>query len=181
LLCNAPFELDIGLCEWGRVDVSDGDKGRSVRPRMGKGAPENCEEEGGGLFVTLEIAALRTRASGGFIPQAKHGANGVCALAVAGSKLEGTGFEKEHIGHIQVAVLAGGGSVVGTRNGLSVRDNGEEVALLDGLPRLDTARLCTDDRLDGFGMRVIFGEDFRKPACHKVRMHDKIRRWNRHT
>lgn len=53
------------------------------------------------------------RASGGFIPQAKHGANGLCALAVAGSKFEGTGFEKEQIGQIHVAELAGVGSGVG--------------------------------------------------------------------
>ena len=66
-----------------------------------------------GSIVALDIAALRTRAKGGLIPHAKHGANGVCALAVVGSKFEGTGFEKEQIGHIQVAVLAGAGSGVG--------------------------------------------------------------------
>lgn len=47
------------------------------------------------------------------MPHAKHGANGVCALAVVGSKFAGTGFEKEHMGHIQVAELAGEGSGVG--------------------------------------------------------------------
>ena len=41
----------------------------------------------------------------GRIPQAKHGASGVQGFATAGSKLEGTGFEREQIGHIHVAVL----------------------------------------------------------------------------
>jgi hypothetical protein len=35
------------------------------------------------------------------------------SLADVGSKFEGTGFEKEHIVQIQVAVLAGVGSGVG--------------------------------------------------------------------
>lgn len=40
------------------------------------------------------------------IPQLKHAVNGVCALAVATSKLADTKFEKEQIGHIHVAVGA---------------------------------------------------------------------------
>ena len=35
------------------------------------------------------------------MPQARHGARGVLSFAVLGSKLDGTGFENEHIGHIQ--------------------------------------------------------------------------------
>jgi hypothetical protein len=53
------------------------------------------------------IAALRTTAKGGFIPQARHGGGGVETLAILGSKLEGTGLEKEQIGQIQVALFAG--------------------------------------------------------------------------
>lgn len=53
------------------------------------------------------IAALTTCTNGGFIPHARHGGNGVRAFAVAGSKFDGTGFEKEHIGHTQVALRAG--------------------------------------------------------------------------
>lgn len=60
--------------------------------------------------MALDIAAFKTCARGGLIPQARHGAKGVCTVAVAGSKLDGTGLEKVHIGQIQVAFLAGGGS-----------------------------------------------------------------------
>lgn len=122
---------------------------------------DDCAER----FVTLDIAAFRTWASGGLIPHARQGANGVWALAVVGSKLEGTGFEKEQMGHIQVALLVGDGSGVGRWNGLSERDSGDAVALLDGVLRLDTFLFWTEDRLEGFGTRVIFEEDFMKPAC----------------
>jgi len=110
------------------------------------------------------MEALRTSEKGGLIPHAKHGANRVCSFEECGSKFEGTGFEKEQIGHIQVAVLAAGGSETGRWNGLSVRDNGDAVALLEGAVRFDTARFCTDDRLEGLGTSVIFAEDFKKPA-----------------
>lgn len=46
-----------------------------------------------------------------------------------------------------------------------MRDNGDAVALLEGVVRLDIARFWTEDRFDGFGTSVIFAEDFRKPAC----------------
>lgn len=73
----------------------------------------------------------------------------MCALAVAGSKFDGTGFEKEQIGQIQVALLVGEGSEVGKWNGLSALDNGDgdTVALLDGVPRLEKFRVWTEDRL----------------------------------
>ena len=125
---------------------------------------KGTEDDGGARLVALAIAALRTRAKGGLIPQAKHGANGACLVAVCGSKLDGTGFEKEHIGQIQVAVLAGEGSGVRRWNGLSVRDNGDAVALLEGAVRLDIDRFCLEDRFEGFGTRVIFAEDFKNPA-----------------
>ena len=119
-------------------------------------------------MAALDIADLRTRAKGGLTPHAKHGANGVYSLAVWGSKFDGTGLDKEHIGHIHVAVLAGGGSGAGKWNGLSVRDNGDAVALLEGVARLDIARFWIEDRFEGFGTRVIFAEDFKKPACAYV-------------
>lgn len=49
------------------------------------------------------IAALISSSRGGLIPQALHGRITVFALAVAGSKVAGTGFEKEQMGQIQVA------------------------------------------------------------------------------
>ena len=66
---------------------------------------------GAGLFEIAAMAALTTCTVGGLIPQAKHGGIGV-REASAGSKFEGTGFEKEQMGHTQVA-LAGGGAGAG--------------------------------------------------------------------
>lgn len=57
----------------------------------------------GARFVTAAIAAFSIVVNGGLIPQARHGGNGVEAVAVAGSKLEGTGLENEQIGQIHVA------------------------------------------------------------------------------
>ncbi len=102
------------------------------------------------------------------MPQARHGGSGSRSLDVCGSKFEGTGFEKEQIGHIQVPVrLAGSG--VGRWKGLSARD-GDAVALLEGPLKLDIPRVCIEDLLAGFGTRVILADDFKKPACHKVRI-----------
>jgi hypothetical protein len=65
-------------------------------------------------------AAFTTCTTGGLIPQARHGGMFVCVFAVAGSKLEGIGLEKEHIGHTQVALgpRVGGAGVI-ERDGLS--------------------------------------------------------------
>jgi hypothetical protein len=96
------------------------------------------------------------------MPHARHGGNGVFAFTSAGSKFEGTGFEKEHIRHIQVAVLADCGAGDGGRGnaGVPVRGRGDEAPLLEGrLSRLD-------DRLGGLKCRVILGDDFRKPAWY---------------
>lgn len=98
------------------------------------------------------------------IPHARHGARGVCAPAVVGSKFEGTGLEKEQIGQIQVPVLVGVDSAVGKRNGPSERESGDAVALLEGVLRLEKLLFWTEDRLEGFGTIVIFAEDFKKPA-----------------
>jgi hypothetical protein len=51
------------------------------------------------------IAALSTVVNGGLIPHARQGGKFVAALAVAGSKFEGTGFENVHIGQTQVALI----------------------------------------------------------------------------
>ena len=109
--CDCPSELGLGLSLGeGLVHTSDCGRGLSA-PRIGTGVLKGTE--GGGRLAAPDIAAFRTRARGGFIPQAKHGANGLWTLAVAGSKFEGTGLENEHIGHIHVAELAGEGSGVG--------------------------------------------------------------------
>jgi len=78
------------------------------------GVPEAC------LLLIAAIAALTTCSSGGFIPHARHGGSGVCAFAAEGSKLEGTGFENEHIGQTHVALTAaeGAGDAVTDRNGV---------------------------------------------------------------
>lgn len=58
------------------------------------------------LLVALDIEAFRMCVNAGLMPQAKHGGSGVCAFAVVGSKLDGTGFGKLHMVHIHVAELA---------------------------------------------------------------------------
>jgi hypothetical protein len=72
---------------------------------------------GAGLLDMAAIAALTTSTVGGLMPQARHGGIGV-REAKAGSKLEGTGFEKEHIGHTQVALGAGAGAGLLWRSGV---------------------------------------------------------------
>lgn len=57
------------------------------RGRSGSGDMTCCR------LVTLLIAALSRCVKAGFMPQARHGGKGVWALADAGSKLDGTGFE----------------------------------------------------------------------------------------
>lgn len=108
---------------------------------------------GAGLFDMAAIAAFTTCTIGGLIPQARHGGMGV-REAKAGSKLEGTGFEKEQIGHTQVA-LAGGGAGAGLpcRGGVVV-DKGP-------CGGAETPRVSC---FSGFGRRVILAEDLRKPA-----------------
>jgi hypothetical protein len=94
------------------------------------------------------------------MPHVRHGGNGVFAFASDGSKFEGTGFEREHIGHIQVAGLADCEAGNGGKGdvGVPMRGRGDEVPLLDGTPSR------VDDLLGGLKCRVIFGDDFRKPA-----------------
>jgi hypothetical protein len=79
------------------------------------------------------------------MPHARHGGNGVFAFASAGSKFEGTGFEKEHMGHIHVAVVAGWGAGTGGGGDIGVlaRGRGDEVPLPDDILR------NADDRFGG--------------------------------
>lgn len=99
------------------------------------------------------------------IPHARHGGRGVSALAVAGSKFEGTGFEKLQMVHTHVAELAGDGSTGAGLRGLSDRGTGEEVLSL-GEPVPAAGDLdCNEERLVGLGIKVILAEDLRKPAC----------------
>jgi len=149
------------------AQLSDCDHGLSVRPLMGIGVLRGIAEDGAGRLLALDIAAFKTRLYGGLIPHAKHGGSGVCSGGVAGSKLEGTGFEKEQIGHIQVASRVGVGFAAGRWKGLSVRSDGDEVALREGVLRLVTVRFCIEERLLGFGTRVILADDFKKPACRE--------------
>lgn len=126
--------LGLGLALGERLaHTADCGLGLSGPPRIGIGVLKGVDGEGGGRFVAFEIAALRTSASGGFMPQARQGGSGVCALAVAGSKFAGTGLEKEHIGQIQVAELTGDGSGVGRWKIPSEFENGDAVVLLEGL------------------------------------------------
>lgn len=65
-----------------RAALPDDSRGRS-----GRGDMTGC------LLVTLLMAAFKRWVKAGFMPQARHGGKGVWALAEAGSKLDGTGFE----------------------------------------------------------------------------------------
>lgn len=98
------------------------------------------------------------------MPQARHGGNSVRSPVVAASKLEGRGFEKLQIGQTHVALLAGVGSCGGRWKGLSRRRDGDAVALLEGGVSPAMFLFWIEDRFEGFGTRVIFGEDLRKPA-----------------
>ena len=63
--------------------------------------------------------------------------------AKAGSKLDGTGFEKEHIGHTHVALAGGGGAGLLCRGGV---EEDEEAAW--GLEGTEVPR---DSCFNGFG------------------------------
>lgn len=112
---------------------------------------------GGGLFDMPAIAAFTTCTVGGLIPQARHGGIGV-RDANAGSKLEGTGFEKEHMGHTQVALCCGAGAGLLCRGGVAVV----------GLPAAVGTEGPRVSCFNGLGYSVILAEDFRKPAYSSV-------------
>jgi hypothetical protein len=109
-------------------------------------------------LATFAIAAFNTCVNAGFIPQARHGGNGVCAVAVVGSKLDGTGLGKLHIVQTHVAVLACEWLEGGDRNEGSEAGDGEEDAA--AAAALD----WNDARLAGFGISVTLADDLRNPA-----------------
>lgn len=73
---------------------------------LSSGASELVLGKEGSRLAAALIAAFNIVVKGGLIPHARHGGRLVAVVAVAGSKLEGTGFEKVHIGQIQVALIA---------------------------------------------------------------------------
>ena len=107
---------------------------------------------GGGLFDMPAIAAFTTCTVGGLMPQARHGGMGV-REASAGSKFDGTGLEKEQIGHTHVALCCGAGAGLPCRGGVP----------FDGLAGAGIAEVRVSC-FRGLGYSVIFAEDFRKPA-----------------
>lgn len=102
-------------------------------PPLGAGAIE--VEIPLGRFDMDAIAAFTTCTKEGLIPQARHGGRGVRSFAVLGSKLDGTGFAREHIGQIQVALgsLTGAGDGAVRRPGVLYRLGGVDVTGLPGL------------------------------------------------
>lgn len=129
------------------------------RGRSGSGDTTDC------LLVALFMAAFSTWVKAGLIPHARHGGRGVRALAVAGSKLEGTGFEKLQMVQTHVAELAGGGSAGAGLRGLSDRGTGELLLSLgDPVPAAGDLD-WSEERLVGLGITVTLAEDLRKPAC----------------
>jgi hypothetical protein len=108
---------------------------------------------------------LTTWANDGLIPQARHGGNGVRTFANAGSKFDGTGFEKEQIVQIQVALIEGGGGAAEPgRRGLPWRAGGVD----EGLPWLEIAGCMDKDvRLEALGYRATLGDDLKNLAYFK--------------
>lgn len=116
-------------------------------------------------LVAALIEAFNTVVNGGLMPHARQGGKCVAVVAVAGSKLDGTGLENEHIGQIHVA-LAGLGE--GDFCGVLVRGRGDNEFPRRGdwdMPELAVAlRDLSVLFFCGFGYRITFGEDFKKPA-----------------
>ena len=82
-----------------------------------------------GMDLGRVVAAICRCASGGLIPQAKHGGIGVEAFARAGLKFDGSGLEYEHIGQTHVpdgskaaAPDDGGGKIEGVPEGRGEAD-----------------------------------------------------------
>jgi len=108
-------------------------------------------EESGGAAEPFDrcdaaaIAALRIVVNSGLIPHARQGGSGVDAFAVAGSKLDGTGFENEQIRQTQVA-----GTDCGAGDGLDVFSDVSDAEPANGL----VGRVLCDEpipRFCGFG------------------------------
>jgi hypothetical protein len=103
------------------------------------------------------------------IPHARQGGIGVALVAVEASKLEGTGFENEHIGQTHVAFTGlGGGGVVACERGDCVPTTN---CVLKGSDRDGLAPELRDRSafFKGLGYIMIFAEDLRKPAWYSAR------------
>lgn len=85
--------------------------------------------------MAAAIVAFSTVVSGGFIPHAKQGGSGVDAVAVAGSKLDGTGLENEHMGqtHVAFTLCAGVGELFVARVGANALGPSWLIMRLGGL------------------------------------------------
>lgn len=125
---------DLGLDDWGR-------NGNDVLILAAVGGAAE------GRLLTFAMAAFRTWVSVGLMPHARQGGRGVWAVAVAGSKVGGTGLEKLHITHTHVAAVTGCDWGCRTR----------------GLDRWDPLGAASM-RLGGLGTSVIFADDLRNPA-----------------
>lgn len=104
------------------------------------------------LLFAFEIAALSTCVRLGLMPHARQGGNGLFAVAVVGSKFEGTGFEKLQMTHTQVAAVTGTCSGCWVL-GLPTRRPSDPGLFKGALPRFG-----------GFGTSVTLGEDLRNLA-----------------
>lgn len=84
--------------------------------------------------AALAIAAFNTWGNDGLIPQLKQGGRDICELAVAGSKLLGTGLAKEQITQTHVALFGLGvlDPELKRIEGLAFRYMGEALELLEG-------------------------------------------------
>lgn len=115
------------------------------------------------------IAAFNIKAKGGLMPHVRHGGIGNDSEATDGSKLEGTGFVNEQMGHIQLAGLIKGvalDTALG-RKGLEERDPGDDEDCWSRCTPGDMGtfwRIEPGTFLKGLGWIVIFGEERRKPA-----------------
>ena len=108
------------------------------------------------------------------IPQLRQGGIDIFGVAVAVSKLDGTGLENEQIVHTHVALLGLGvlrpDPALG--KGLLPPYIGDALGLRDGEPatceleKVDGLRFEMSDGFAAFGYRVILADDLRKPACN---------------
>lgn len=119
--------------------------------------------EGEPWIAAALIAALRTVVNGGLIPHARQEGRLVAALAVAGSKLDGIGFENVQMGHIHVALarledVEPWGRLVSDCVGWRVDCWG--AAGLDVVFLVESVFFFC-----GLGYIMSLGEDFKKPAC----------------
>lgn len=118
------------------------------------------------------MAAFRTVVNGGLIPHARHGGRCVPAVAVAGSKFDGTGLENVQIGHIHVALTGlGEGAWCGAAD-CGRGDCGFTGCRVDACGKAGLAvalRALSGLPFCGLGYIVIFAEDFKKPACNAAR------------